>query len=53
MLAIDWSSAYNRTLRKDIFARLENDKVLTESELKMLRFILTNLEVGVASKIPE
>ena len=26
MLAIDWSSAYNRTLRKAIFERLERDK---------------------------
>ena len=50
ILAIDWSSAYNRTLRKAIFERLERDKVLSENELKMLKFIITNLEVGVASK---
>ena len=46
VLAIDWSSAYNRTLRKAIFQRLERDKVLDDNELKMLKFILTNLEIG-------
>ena len=49
ILAIDWSSAYNRTLRKAIFERQERDKVLSENELKMLAFILTNLELGNAN----
>ena len=49
ILAIDWSAAYNRTLRKGIFERQERDKVLNENELKMLAFILTNLELGNAN----
>ena len=50
ILAIDWSSAYNRTLRKAIFQRQERDKVLDKNELKMLAFILTNLELGIVNK---
>ena len=47
ILAINWSSAYNRTLRKEIIERLIRDKVFDENEIKILVFILTNLEIKV------
>ena len=50
ILAIDWSSAYNRTLRKGIFESLRKDKVFDENELKILAFILTNVEIKIGKE---
>ena len=50
ILTIDWSSAYNRTLRKGIFERLQRDKVFDTNELKILAFVLTNLEIKMGKE---
>ena len=50
LLFLDMSSAYDNVIREKVYKIIENKKMLNENEMKLFKFIHSNIEIKVAGK---
>jgi hypothetical protein len=44
------SSAYDNIVRKKVYEFIKENKIMTKNELKLLKFIHSNIKIQVGSK---
>ena len=50
LLFLDMSSAYDNVIREKVYKIIENKKMLNENEMKLFKFIHSNIEIKVGGK---
>jgi len=50
LLFLDMSSAYDNIVRKKVYKFIEKNNILTKNELKLLKFIHSNIKIQVGNK---